>query len=518
MDLMKSLLRWLNLWLVVGMLILAGCSATKTPKPAPVPPTEKPAATSAPTGIPSTPTPTPALHTATPTPAYPDVKTDPRGALQYAEESALFRTATFTETTTFRIELNDSAAQALDDAANKDAAEQLEQFMSRAISGMKGIGVLEVVDAKTPQANYYYRQEMQVAGQLMIMEMIQIDKASWMRSSGDAGRWEVYDISTTAPGSRPYNPMERLSDAAVSVSWLKDETINGEDLRHIRVTLDPQRGLGMSLLDTVAASANATSEQRDRMLDDLKIEADVWLIADSLRIRQQSYHVEVSAPLPFEGLDVKDAQMRLSMDVMQRFDNFDQPVDIKAPVVPTPAPSVSTAMPTTLPSTDKSDEGYSDYVRIQDSTGALTMEVPVEWDEVDGNPWVDDSGEILGASLTAAPVGAENGPLAQLLAAVTDPEQFNADTMLDNFDFESQCTQYDGRADYNDEVYTGRIDRYSHCGDQGAVLRVVVAAPEDRSFLTILVVLALNEADLQAADRIFGSFAVLGKLPGMSVP
>ncbi|MDW8269099.1 MAG: trypsin-like peptidase domain-containing protein [Anaerolineae bacterium] len=158
--------------------------------------------------------------------------------------------------------------------------------------------------------------------------------------------------------------------------------------------------------------------------------------------------------------------------------------------------------------------GYREYMRIEDDSGALTMEVPVEWSEVDGSPWTDDAGNVIGAQLTARPPGADNGPFVYFAAAVVDPAQFDPDALLDETDFSDLCQTYEGRDDYSDPAYTGRYDQYSECGPENGVLFVVVAAPEDASFLTLTIVMALTEADLIAADRIFNTFEVVGELPG----
>jgi hypothetical protein len=100
-----------------------------------------------------------------------------------------------------------------------------------------------------------------------------------------------------------------------------------------------------------------------------------------------------------------------------------------------------------------------------------------------------------------------------LSAAVTDPDQFDADALLDQSSFKDTCKQYEGRSDYADQVYTGRVDKYSECGASNSVTFVVIAAPEDKSYFTLMMVVALTDADLQAADRVFNTFEVVDTLP-----
>lgn len=159
---------------------------------------------------------------------------------------------------------------------------------------------------------------------------------------------------------------------------------------------------------------------------------------------------------------------------------------------------------------------YEKYVRISDDSGALVMEVPEEWDEVDGSAWKDDAGKVIGAQLMAQPTGATEGPFVVLSAAAIKPGQFNADDLLDQSSFEGLCGKYEGRSDYSDQVYTGRVDQYSQCGAKKGVIFVVAAAPADQTFFTLVMMMALTEADLQAADRAFNTFEVVGRLPGQS--
>ncbi len=101
-------------------------------------------------------------------------------------------------------------------------------------------------------------------------------------------------------------------------------------------------------------------------------------------------------------------------------------------------------------------------------------------------------------------------------AAAITSGGFDAENLLDESSFEDFCSQYDGRDDYADQVYTGMYDQYSGCGADDGLIFVVAAAPEDESFFTLVMVMALTQADLQAADRAFSTFEVVSRLPGQS--
>jgi serine protease Do len=159
---------------------------------------------------------------------------------------------------------------------------------------------------------------------------------------------------------------------------------------------------------------------------------------------------------------------------------------------------------------------YTDYTRVDDDLGSIAMEVPVEWTDVDGSPWTDTSGAVIGSSLQASPdalgFDAYESPGVLFLAATTEPAEFDAGGILDLIDFSGDCN-YEGRFDYQDPLYTGLYDHFYDCGETGSSIFTVVAAPEDQTFFTLVIVQALNDADLDAADHIFDTFEVVGSLP-----
>jgi len=164
---------------------------------------------------------------------------------------------------------------------------------------------------------------------------------------------------------------------------------------------------------------------------------------------------------------------------------------------------------------------YTGYVEVTDNTGAIVMEVPREWDDIDGSVW-EDAGEVLGAAIVASSDldGFNNsystpGALflaSELLALLGDPAE-----LLTSFDFSDDCV-YEGRYNYEDALYTGVYDLYSDCGGEDNVMVVLAAMPGDQAFATLLVVQAVTEADLEAADHILDTFVVVGDLPDGTSP
>ncbi len=164
---------------------------------------------------------------------------------------------------------------------------------------------------------------------------------------------------------------------------------------------------------------------------------------------------------------------------------------------------------------------YSSYEWVSDDFGTITVEVPSDWAEVDGSPWVDD-GEVIGAGISAA------ASLDDFFAYWDEPGIFFGASddlaqlggyvqLLDILrpDFMGDC-ELDGRYDYDDVLYRGKYDLFANCGGSGGSLfMVLTAVPKDdpTAFLILLEVQIVGDGDLEAVDRILDSFDVVATLP-----
>lgn len=160
---------------------------------------------------------------------------------------------------------------------------------------------------------------------------------------------------------------------------------------------------------------------------------------------------------------------------------------------------------------------YSGYTAITDDTGAISVEVPNEWSDVDGAPYTPDDGiqrfDVRASSDLAAFLGGWDTPgmiftASSGLAAVSD-ENAILDELVESGS--SQCT-YEGRQPYEDAAYSGQFDTYTNCGGVGATYVVVGAVPADRSFVMRVQIQANAERDFEALDRILRSFVVVGQV------
>jgi serine protease Do len=154
-------------------------------------------------------------------------------------------------------------------------------------------------------------------------------------------------------------------------------------------------------------------------------------------------------------------------------------------------------------------EGYGEFVFVNDDSGALEVEIPAVWADIDGSPWVSDDQELGPGISAAADLEAFNQSWAEpgmfFFASKDLVQEMNEAEMLDAFDYSGDCT-FDERVEYSDPVYTGYYDIWSDCGGIGTVLLVLSAAPEARDHLAVVGVQIVSDADIDALDHILNSF------------
>jgi serine protease Do len=163
---------------------------------------------------------------------------------------------------------------------------------------------------------------------------------------------------------------------------------------------------------------------------------------------------------------------------------------------------------------------YSGYVSVVDDYGAIQMDVPADWTDINGGFW-DDSGETIGSAISAS---------ANLDAYVNSWSEsgvfFGASDDLANLggyvnlldvrrEFLIDECKYDTRYDYEDVAFRGKYDLYENCGDSGNVYIVLTAVPinDPQAFLVLVEMQITKESDFEALDQILATFDVVGSLP-----
>ena len=122
---------------------------------------------------------------------------------------------------------------------------------------------------------------------------------------------------------------------------------------------------------------------------------------------------------------------------------------------------------------------YSDFVQVSDDSGRISVQVPAEWADVDGSSV--QIGGVDAPQVTAAPnVSAFNNswaePGMQLIAVGPDtgaPEELLA-ALAEQAT--TACTDA-GVEDYDDGLYTGKLQVFTNCGGGDAATAIIAAQP-----------------------------------------
>ncbi len=158
---------------------------------------------------------------------------------------------------------------------------------------------------------------------------------------------------------------------------------------------------------------------------------------------------------------------------------------------------------------------YSGYQTVTDDYGAIQMDIPIEWKDINGSPWTDE-GEVIGAGISASAnlnnfynTWSESGVF---FGASDDLARLGGYVqLLDVLRNNTTDCKYDNRYDYEDQVYRGKYDIFTNCGGTGSVYVVPKSSPQ--SLLILVEVVVTKDADLDALDRIMATFDVVGTLP-----
>lgn len=148
--------------------------------------------------------------------------------------------------------------------------------------------------------------------------------------------------------------------------------------------------------------------------------------------------------------------------------------------------------------------GYTEYMSVSDDTGAVTVDVPAEWVDVDGAP-----NENFGPSIYAAPDlqgFIETWDVPGVIVEVSsDLGSESIGTVLDEIGPAEQCVSQ-GRQPYEDPLYTGEFEVWTECGGTATSFITVAVVPADGGFLIRLAVQVVEDRDLEALDQILNTF------------
>jgi serine protease Do len=170
---------------------------------------------------------------------------------------------------------------------------------------------------------------------------------------------------------------------------------------------------------------------------------------------------------------------------------------------------------------DSSTGAYSQYVMYTDDTGQIQLEVPAAWDEVDGGIWEADWGTF---SFTSPAISASSDLDAYYTSYNKSGVFFAASRRLGDIGgyiqlldgvrswHEDNCRldgRYDyGSGDFEDPLYQGKFDLWVDCGPNKTMVLMLAARPKANptAYLLLLEMKIIDDADLEALDRILKSF------------
>jgi serine protease Do len=166
---------------------------------------------------------------------------------------------------------------------------------------------------------------------------------------------------------------------------------------------------------------------------------------------------------------------------------------------------VSSALDGLLPEAPR----YSGFETITDDTGVFTVDIPVEWTDVNGGAITFGDGEtpgITAAADRAAFVETFDESGIQMLyidGSFGDP----ATILFEQFDFTADCTSQ-GFLAYEDVLFVGSYELWTSCGPNSTALLVIVGQPPDTLLQPVALVFQMTTtADLVALQRIFDSYS-----------
>jgi hypothetical protein len=159
---------------------------------------------------------------------------------------------------------------------------------------------------------------------------------------------------------------------------------------------------------------------------------------------------------------------------------------------------------------------YVGFETINDDSGLLEMNVPIEWSDRGGLPWAPDGGAVVGVTLRASTdwVGyQERWDTPGVFFGASDEFGVTPEAFLDARTWNQSCT-YDGRETYDDGAYVGVFDTWIDCGGLPTDFVTIAASPPgDPGTLLYVQFLAVTDPDLDALEEIISSFRLLGPLP-----
>ena len=155
------------------------------------------------------------------------------------------------------------------------------------------------------------------------------------------------------------------------------------------------------------------------------------------------------------------------------------------------------------------DDEITGYLTLTDDTGVLTVDAPIEWDDIDTTPNTGDDGTEEPMIIASPSIDdyVESYVTPGLTFTSTGPQESLDEVLAEWAPVDGDCTDA-GIEDYSDAVYTGRQQTFTDCSDTTTTYVTVAAVPEDNSYTAIIAVQMVSDADHAVLDEVLATFIV----------
>lgn len=204
----------------------------------------------------------------------------------------------------------------------------------------------------------------------------------------------------------------------------------------------------------------------------------------------------------------------------------DVPPKAEAPAAEVPEETTTTAVETTTPDTVPGDEvgafgagvdralgglpataeDYS-YVKVADASGALTVEVPAAWSDVDGQPGPFGANVLASTDVRKWLNGYDvAGIWVEASAASTGKTNDQILTSISGAQGQPKSCTSLGRKPYQDARFVGVSETFKDCGGTTAGFVWLAFSPPDGSFHGIVGLQLLEARDIGALEQAMRTF------------
>lgn len=161
---------------------------------------------------------------------------------------------------------------------------------------------------------------------------------------------------------------------------------------------------------------------------------------------------------------------------------------------------------------DTGSSSSSDYAAASDDSGAITVEAPTSWSQIDGRPGPIFDGEENGPALTVAPdvEGFNNSyatPGVDIRVSSSVLATYDQNTVLDGLDRSGQCELVSNEQDAASQV---AVNYWANCGGvEGQEVFDTAIVDPNGAYLVLVQIQLVGEADSAAVvERIVGSLDI----------